>query len=180
MTTFNEFQTIKRRFFALRNGIIADTLRKGGSPFNIIFGLNLPQIVEIAAETPHRADLAQRLWDNNSTRESMLLAPVIMPADEVSTELAKEWIDTAPSTEIIDNLCHKLLRHTPLMPDLAFALAGEESSARRYAAMRLFWPLLATHQTRILDVAKAEVLRADPMTAGVATQIVNEIEWLNA
>ncbi len=61
---YNDMQTIKRRFFAMRNGIIADVLRRGGSPFRIIFGLNLPQIVEIAAENEASADLARRLWAN--------------------------------------------------------------------------------------------------------------------
>ena len=50
MSDFNPLQNIKRRFFALRNGVIADTLRRAGSPFKIIFGLNLPQLAEIAAE----------------------------------------------------------------------------------------------------------------------------------
>ena len=60
-TSFNDMQTVKRAFFAMRNGVIADTLRRAGSPFKIIFGLNLPQISEIAARTPHTAGLAERL-----------------------------------------------------------------------------------------------------------------------
>ena len=35
----NEMQIVKRHFFAMRNGIIADTLRRAGSPYHIIFGL---------------------------------------------------------------------------------------------------------------------------------------------
>ena len=59
-TSFNEMQTVKRHFFALRNGVIADALRRAGSPFRIIFGLNLPQIAEIAMKTPHsRASVEQ-------------------------------------------------------------------------------------------------------------------------
>ena len=30
MTEFNRFQQIKRNFFAMRNGIVADTIRRGG------------------------------------------------------------------------------------------------------------------------------------------------------
>ena len=55
---YGPMQTVKRRFFAMRNGVIADVLRKGGSPFRTIFGLNLPQIAEIAADTG-------KLPDNN-------------------------------------------------------------------------------------------------------------------
>ena len=67
-------QTVKREFFAMRNGIIADTYRKAGTVFKIVFGLNLPQLVEIAGRTPHSRELAEALWANTTTRESMLLA----------------------------------------------------------------------------------------------------------
>ena len=91
MTTFNEMQTVKRHFFALRNGIVADTYRKAGSNFRIIFGLNLPQIVEIAKQTPRSTALADALWHNTTTRESMLLAPMIYPREEFTQELARQW-----------------------------------------------------------------------------------------
>ena len=58
---YNDMQLVKRRFFAMRNGIIADTLRSAGSPFKIIFGLNLPQIIDIASQTPHTIELAEQL-----------------------------------------------------------------------------------------------------------------------
>ena len=44
MAEFNQTQEIKRRFFAMRNGIVADTIRKAGLQDKMIFGLNLPQI----------------------------------------------------------------------------------------------------------------------------------------
>ena len=163
----------------MRNGIIADTLRKGGSPFKIIFGLNIPQIVDIAAQTPHTVELATALWTNNTTRESMLLAPMLMPVESMSEPMALEWIEVAPSTEIIDNLCHKLLRKSPLMPDLAFKLAESPLSVHRYAAMRLFWSILNTHSTDIQPIAQKEILRADALTLAPATQIVSEIQWIN-
>ncbi len=39
---------IKQRLYAMRNGVIADSLRNAGSPYRSIFGLNLPQLTEIA------------------------------------------------------------------------------------------------------------------------------------
>lgn len=49
-TTFNKMQLLKRRFFAMRNGAVADSLRRQGADYRIIFGLNLPQLVDIARE----------------------------------------------------------------------------------------------------------------------------------
>ena len=49
-STFNTMQTLKRRFFAMRNGLLADQMRRAGSNFRIIFGLNIIQLNEIAAD----------------------------------------------------------------------------------------------------------------------------------
>ena len=72
-----QMQHIKSRFFALRNGVIADRLRKSGSPYKIIFGLMLPQMEQIAGECVPSKELAEMLWNNRSTRESRLLASMV-------------------------------------------------------------------------------------------------------
>lgn len=74
-------QAIKHRFYAMRNGIVADTLRRAGAEYRVIFGVNLPQLKEIASDIGYDAGLARELWANVSTRESVLLAPMIMTAE---------------------------------------------------------------------------------------------------
>ena len=108
MTQFNEMQTVKRRFFAMRNGAVADNMRRHVANYRIIFGLNLPQIVEIANETPANATLAETLWKNQSTRESMLIAPMIYPRDEFGFDVACRWVSEVPTAEVGDVLCHRL------------------------------------------------------------------------
>ena len=61
----------------MRNGAVADYMRRMGAPYKIIFGVNLPHLSEIASETVPSQELARQLWANSSTRESMLLAPMI-------------------------------------------------------------------------------------------------------
>lgn len=68
MAEFNQIQEIKRRFFAMRNGIVADTMRKGGLGYKMVFGLNLPQIVEIAADITPSRELAEQLGRRTHTR----------------------------------------------------------------------------------------------------------------
>ncbi|MDE6382919.1 MAG: DNA alkylation repair protein [Paramuribaculum sp.] len=178
MTEFNEFQQIKRRFFAMRNGIIADALRRGGSPFKIIFGLNLPQIKDIAAELGVRPDLAKWLWENTSTRESMMLAPMLIDHAVITDDDASLMVMQSPSTEIIDSLCHSLLRHSPLAYQWGMKWATADTSLLRYAAMRLLWHHIAAHATEIRPVAEAEMLKNDNLTAGIARQLVEEIDFL--
>ena len=71
-------QEIKKEFFAMRNGMLGDTLRKAGMPYAVIFGLNIPQLGEIARraqeDTAERDALARELWADTKVRESRLLA----------------------------------------------------------------------------------------------------------
>lgn len=174
MTTFNEMQTVKRHFFALRNGIVADTYRKAGSNFRIIFGLNLPQIVEIAEQTPRSEALAEALWHNTTTRESMLLAPMIYPREEFTHELARQWVSEVPSVEVADILCHRLLRHMPFAAALAASLADSENDLERYTGLRLMFNLVAQMPKEALDYARNEGARECRLTANTAAMLADE------
>ena len=70
----DSIKQIKHNFMAYRNGIVSDTLRKAGMPYNIIFGLQLPQIAAIAREYGASDELADSLWKDSGVRESRLLA----------------------------------------------------------------------------------------------------------
>jgi dipeptidyl-peptidase-3 len=132
-------QHIKQRFYAMRNGIIADTMRRVGAPYRMIFGVNLPQLTAIAASIEPNASLAEQLWSDSTTRESVLLAPMVMPADSFTIDTARRWIATAPSNEAIDVLCLKLLSRMPYLAELATALAADESQSdlTAYTAARI-------------------------------------------
>lgn len=176
---YNDMQTIKRRFFAMRNGIIADVLRRGGSPFRIIFGLNLPQIVEIAAETEPSADLACRLWANTTTRESMLAAPMIFPREDFDLAMARRWCAGIPTPEVADVLCHRLLRHRPFAAGLADELlAPDNTDISRYTGLRLYFNIVSTHTARALEAARTEATRHCPLTERMAAMLIEEAEFI--
>lgn len=178
MTEFNPLQKIKRDFFALRNGVIADTLRQAGCPFRIIFGLNLPQISEIAAKTGSNPEMSRLLWENTSTRESMLLAPMLLDPHVVTADEAMAMVSQSPSAEVTDVLCHSLLRKIPGAFDMACALAAESGKMQRYAAMRLLWRFVPSEPDRVMSLARKEMERNDEFTLAPARQIVEEIEFL--
>lgn len=180
MSEFNDIQKIKRRFFAMRNGVTADVLRRNGSPFRIIFGLNLPQISDIAAETGVNDRMARQLWANASTRESMLLAPMLMDLSSLTVEFAMRLAKEAPAAEVADNLCHKLLRKMPDSFRFALGLAEEADPMSRYCAMRLLWHHIREHKEAVKAVAQCEIARGDRLTRRVAAQIVEEIDYLDS
>lgn len=151
---YNEMQRLKREMFSRRNGIIVDALRKGGSKFKIIFGLNLPQLKEVADMFPQNKEFAIQVWNNSSTRESMLIAPMLMPGDDYSKEEAIRWITEAPEKEVVDVLCLKLLRTRPYALDLVNDLLKREDKQSKYAGLRLLCNLAPQHPETAVKIGE--------------------------
>ncbi len=107
-----------------RNGIIADSLRKAGMPYKVIFGLQLPQLKGIASELKESLNveelvgLGEQLHADKDVRESRLLAMAIYPPDRLSIDKAREWIADLQTREEADLLPFLLLRRTPFIPAL--------------------------------------------------------------
>lgn len=166
---YNDMQLVKRRFFAMRNGIIADTLRSAGSPFKIIFGLNLPQIIDIASQTPHTIELAEQLWANTTTRESRLLAPMLYPLEQFDIDTARRWAATVETSEVADILCHRLLRHCPFATELAKELSESAATAlETYTALRLAFNIVTAAPETALEIAGK--LHTHPLARAVAEE----------
>lgn len=108
----------------MKNGVVSDTLASMKLPHRIIWGLNLPQLKEIAASVPHSAPLAEMLRDDAATRESVLLAPMVMPREGMDFAAACGWVEAAPTPEAVDITVHSLLRHLPFAPELMEHLAA--------------------------------------------------------
>jgi hypothetical protein len=176
---FNAMQNVKRRFFALRNGIIADTLRKAGSPHHVIFGLTLPQLVDVAQATGQSRELAQLLWNNATTRESRLIAPMLMPVDEFAFVDACAWVEQVQCVEEADLLCHRLLRHTAYVQDIIDKYSADGvPDVQRYTALRLMFNTVAKNPQRAAEVAAAEAARNCRLTHSVALALADEASFL--
>lgn len=116
---------IKRDFYSHRNGIVADALRKLYPPNTVIFGLNVPQFIEIASKYPKDLDLGLSLWREKNLRESRLLALYLLPVAEISPEIAKELFRDVHSTEEAEFLAFRILRNLPFAKDLFLDLSGD-------------------------------------------------------
>lgn len=122
---------IKRQFMAYRNGIVADTLRGAGMDcYNIIFGLNVPQLAHIAGTIGPSLEIAEALWADVKVRESRLLATYLFPKEKVDKALAVRLMDEAQTQEEADMLAFRLLRYLSFLPEL-------KEGANGYAAVAL-------------------------------------------
>lgn len=176
-------QEIKHQFYTYRNGALADSMRRLGAPYKIIFGLNLPQLSAIADEVGKDTELAQKLWENKSTRESLLLATMIYPAERMDKSTALQWVNEIPTTEVSDIMCMKLLRNLPYADELADHMMLSNNPIVRYTALRLLFNLLSSRKdnTQIIETkgyAESELAMSSPVTQHIAISILNEIEYM--
>lgn len=114
----DSLKDIKKEFFAMRNGIVADVLRKGGEPYKVIFGLQIPQIAAIAKALPRSMELAEALWNDSDVRESRILATYLFPPSLVDISLAERLVAEAVCAEEADMLSFRLFRNLEFAPQL--------------------------------------------------------------
>lgn len=165
-----ELREVKQQFFALRNGLLADMLRKQCQlTQKVIFGLNLPQIRDIALRAGEDAELAALLWADVDCRESRLLAPMLRPADAA----ALTWLSEVRTVEEADVICHRLLRRCPGAVDAALDALADERPLVRYAALRLLLNLLPGSSPAAADAI--DTLPFHPLTDAVVRQLRSEI-----
>lgn len=139
-TTQEELMSaIRKEFFALRNGMIADTLRKGGLEQKYIFGLQLPQIKEIAARfNPGNEEdaisLSRSLWNDKECRETRLLACHMMPPSAMTIDEATEWAEDIKTREEADILAFRLIRYLHFAREIAQKLSNSDDQLKKYTA----------------------------------------------
>lgn len=174
---------IRKEFFAFRNGIVADKLRKAGDPHSMIMGCLLVDIQGIAqrqresiGDTVQLAAIASELWRDTHSRECRLAAPMLYPADEMRLDTALEWCDSVETTEVADNLCHKLLRHTNEADTLFRRLIAQDKPLVKYIGYRLLMNLIilgkVTPSPSLKALAEADAHQ--PMLSQLIKEILEE------
>lgn len=113
---------IKKSFFTFRNGIVADTLRKAGMPYKVIFGLQIPQIADIARSLSPSMELAEQLWNDREVRESRILASYLFPVEEINLDKALNLARDVRTQEEADMLAFRLFKRLPFADSLLSAM----------------------------------------------------------
>lgn len=187
METQEILMAIRKEFFAYRNGIVADKLRKAGDPHQIIMGCLLADVMEIAGRTrdaitdvDQQQTLARELWNDTKSRECRLAAPMLYPAPLMSLDEALEWCQGVETTEVADNLCHKLLRHLPDADALFRKLIAQEQMMVKYTGYRLLLNLLLTGKAQatpsLKSIVEAEATHAQPQLTALLRDVLEEFQ----
>ena len=142
----DQIREIKKMLRATMNGVLSGSMRQQGLNYRVNFGVDQPRLIELAGEMPHTAALAARLWKED-IRELRLLAPMLMPRDEMDEELALLWIEQLHFAEEAQVLVMHLLCHLPFASDIAFRLVASEQPMSRLVAWLLLGRLfMAQHR----------------------------------
>ena len=129
-------QEIRKTFFAYRNGMLADSLRFHGDPHEVIFGLEIPRIAEIARMNQPSAELADELWADRESRECRLLASYLFPVEETGMEKCIALAADVRNQEEADMLAFRLFKRVAFAADLLGELEKRPDCRRAAKALR--------------------------------------------
>lgn len=176
---------IKKELRAAMNGIASAKMREAGAPYKIIFGVELPRLMEIAREFEPNHQLAQQLW-NEHVRESKLLATMLMPLDNFYEEIADIWVEEIPTDEVAQIAVMNLFSRLPYAPSKAFEWIASDNNTKQLCGFLIIARLLmqgAEFNERAIDELKDQ-MQAVPQDAPLALRkaimaIENKIQAFN-
>ena len=146
----NQIKSIRRAIYLSMNGICAENIDNSGLEYKQNFGVAWARLVEIAQNYTQNYELAERLW-LMSIRETKLLATLLCPPQELTTNRLNEWQHGITTIELAEIFAFALLRKTTLTEQI---LQLEESDNR---LLRLVAYHTLARQTATLSIDDLQV-----------------------
>ena len=132
-----QLRQIKHAFFAFRNGVVADMLRRNGDKHEYVMGCQLPDVSNICSRFMPSVELADALWADANHRECRMAATMLHPLESMTYQKALSWCTSLENEEIADLLCHRLLRKLDFAPALWRDLVSRTETMLQYTGLRL-------------------------------------------
>ena len=126
--TDQKVKEIKQSFRQMMDGQVAQSMRQKGVDYHLNWGATLPRLKEMSEEikaslneeqTSNLKSLAIALWKEN-VRECKILATMLMPPDELLSEVADIWMEQTETVEIAEQLAFNLMQNVPYAAEKAF------------------------------------------------------------
>ena len=95
------FQQLLKVIKLRKNGEVSDAMKSKGITYNLNWGVSLIELRQIAKTIGPDHVLALKLW-NKQWRETLILATLLDPPDQVSEEQMDFWTKTFENTEIAE------------------------------------------------------------------------------
>ncbi len=117
--TEDKIKKIKQSFRLVMNGEASRSMRENGVNYHLNWGVSFNELKTMAGEYGKDFHLALGLWKEN-IRECRILATLIMPAEEMTAELADLWMEQVDTQELAEMLAFNLFQYLDYAPVLAF------------------------------------------------------------
>lgn len=129
----NQIKSIRRAIYLSMNGICAENIDNAGLEYKQNFGVSWARLCEIAQNYTPNYELAERLW-LMSIRETKLLATLLCPPQELTTERLAEWSVGITTIELAEIFAFALLRKTTNLTPQILDLETSEKPLLRLTA----------------------------------------------
>ncbi len=106
-----------RSFRKNMDGEVSEQMEKRGVNYKLNFGVSLVTLREKAKTLPENIEFADRLW-HRQIRETMILATLTAPKDQMTGEMAIEWSELIDNCELVEQSALNLFSKIPSAPDL--------------------------------------------------------------
>lgn len=142
METTELVKEIKRSFRVYMNGVTAASMRQKGLVYKINWGASQMDLRRMANDYGKNRELANALWHEQGVRECRLLATLIMPAENMTTENALEWAASANNMELMEAVVFNLFQYMPSAEQLSWQMIDSDDTNIRMGAYNLVCRLL--------------------------------------
>jgi len=125
MTIEEKLKEIKQSFRLMMDGATAQSMRDKGVEYKVNWGASLPMLKVKAKDIGKDYSLAIALWKEN-VRECKILATLVMPADEMPSEVVDIWMEQTRTQEIAEIAAFNLYQYLPFAADKAYRWIAAE------------------------------------------------------
>ncbi|WP_430811469.1 MULTISPECIES: DNA alkylation repair protein [unclassified Carboxylicivirga] len=112
-----ELEWVMKKVRLHMNGATTGQMEQGGVHYRINYGVGIPHLKELAGQLPVSYELAERLWFLE-IRETMLLAALRVPAEDMTAARCKEWAVKIVNTDLIERTALFLWARLPIVDKL--------------------------------------------------------------
>lgn len=118
-------KSIKRSFRLRMNGVTSQSIREKNTNYKINWGISNLELKEMAKDYGKNQQLALQLW-NEDIRECKILATLIMPSNEMTPEIADEWVGQIETQDLAEFAAFNLFQHIKDVQFLTFKWIASE------------------------------------------------------
>jgi 3-methyladenine DNA glycosylase AlkD len=136
---------IKQSFRQLMDGKTAQSMRDKGVEYKLNWGASILMLREKAEKIGKDYDLAIELWKAD-VRECKILATMIMPAEQMMSEVVDIWMEQTPSQEIAEQAAFNLYQYLPFAPEKAYQWIASDKELEQLCGFHILSRLFMNKQ----------------------------------